>query len=723
MRCIISVLALLMVLNIGALAMGPAGDYGDAPVGDMADNIEAYPGTISRFVSYYIHTNTIILPQYDYGTYVNSGATFHLGTIAPSVKIDSEQNPSSPENDCYPLVQLAGTYALPGPNPLATIAFDVTTTAAHDPSLPIYLNVFIDQNRDGQWKDGYLEGLEVYSWDMEWVMQDVAVYQNADRTVMHTFSDIRVAMPTQDVWIRVIATDQPVGTMYRPHPTDGTGFWDVTMPSGHSAVGEIEDFLMKYYSNPSNMPNTGTRPWGMVLLRRIPPGGGGPKPECFLRFRKISYARELGDIRRFVVKTPWCQDGVVEFGLAFKYISFAGGCDNADALVALYGHKLIRGRGLPPSILRTPLGGANLGAPPLPCAPPPGTLPAAHPDDPANYPRVDEGITPVADWVNGPLFWDACYLDPPRYRLYGSKVIALSCGSAIMNHAITPGPDEPTNPSEGDYIEGSVPGKTRNIYWEAGDLIEKFVDLGEPVEFPDPDFVDYEFILHGQTSFAGLEETLFFSPPYSLGLDDAEYIVSPNIPPFNRAIQVDFNHTGTGGTAILWSSEGDSFDTSIPALSGPGSLSIPIPEDFILVTIQIDLSYGQIDDLTVVLGPYSQYPTFLDDCNNNEVVDEIDIDEGYSSDANGNWIPDECDGYEPEYVCGDANADGIVNVSDAVWIINYVFVGGDPPLPLEAGDANCDDICNVSDAVWIINYVFVGGNEPCDTDGDGLPDC
>jgi hypothetical protein len=75
------------------------------------------------------------------------------------------------------------------------------------------------------------------------------------------------------------------------------------------------------------------------------------------------------------------------------------------------------------------------------------------------------------------------------------------------------------------------------------------------------------------------------------------------------------------------------------------------------------------------------------------------------------------------YLCGDTNKDKTVNVSDAVWIINYVFAGGDPPDPLESGDANCDSDCNVSDAVWIINYVFVGGSQPCDTDGDGLPDC
>jgi PKD repeat protein/sugar lactone lactonase YvrE len=74
-------------------------------------------------------------------------------------------------------------------------------------------------------------------------------------------------------------------------------------------------------------------------------------------------------------------------------------------------------------------------------------------------------------------------------------------------------------------------------------------------------------------------------------------------------------------------------------------------------------------------------------------------------------------------MCGDSNSDISVNVSDAVWIINYVFVGGDPPDPLLVGDVNCDSSVNVSDAVWIINYVFVGGNDPCDFDGDEIPDC
>jgi len=63
---------------------------------------------------------------------------------------------------------------------------------------------------------------------------------------------------------------------------------------------------------------------------------------------------------------------------------------------------------------------------------------------------------------------------------------------------------------------------------------------------------------------------------------------------------------------------------------------------------------------------------------------------------------------------GDTNGDCSINVSDAVYIINYVFITGSPePLPYLAGEVNCDGSVNVSDAVYIINYVFVSGPPPC----------
>lgn len=66
-----------------------------------------------------------------------------------------------------------------------------------------------------------------------------------------------------------------------------------------------------------------------------------------------------------------------------------------------------------------------------------------------------------------------------------------------------------------------------------------------------------------------------------------------------------------------------------------------------------------------------------------------------------------------QYLNGDANRDEAINVGDAVFLITYIFKGGEPPYPLDAGDANCDHAVNIADAVYLINYIFKGGNKPC----------
>ncbi len=67
----------------------------------------------------------------------------------------------------------------------------------------------------------------------------------------------------------------------------------------------------------------------------------------------------------------------------------------------------------------------------------------------------------------------------------------------------------------------------------------------------------------------------------------------------------------------------------------------------------------------------------------------------------------------PPPICGDADASGSVAITDAVYIINYIFGGGSPPKPISSGDTNCDGIVTVTDVVYIINYIFGGGPVPC----------
>jgi hypothetical protein len=70
-------------------------------------------------------------------------------------------------------------------------------------------------------------------------------------------------------------------------------------------------------------------------------------------------------------------------------------------------------------------------------------------------------------------------------------------------------------------------------------------------------------------------------------------------------------------------------------------------------------------------------------------------------------------------VCGNANGDDAVNISDAVYLIAYIFAHGATPGPCACngtgtalGDANGDYVVNISDAVYMIAYIFAHGSPP-----------
>lgn len=67
------------------------------------------------------------------------------------------------------------------------------------------------------------------------------------------------------------------------------------------------------------------------------------------------------------------------------------------------------------------------------------------------------------------------------------------------------------------------------------------------------------------------------------------------------------------------------------------------------------------------------------------------------------------------FLCGDADGSNLITISDAVYLINYIFSGGPAPVPLMSGDADCNGTITVSDVVFIINYIFGGGPAPCET--------
>lgn len=84
-----------------------------------------------------------------------------------------------------------------------------------------------------------------------------------------------------------------------------------------------------------------------------------------------------------------------------------------------------------------------------------------------------------------------------------------------------------------------------------------------------------------------------------------------------------------------------------------------------------------------------------------------------TADFNDNYIQANLAYQNAPTVCGDVNFDNMTNISDAVYLIGYIFAGGPPPIDLADADVDCDGMVTVSDAVYLINYIFAGGSAPC----------
>jgi hypothetical protein len=61
---------------------------------------------------------------------------------------------------------------------------------------------------------------------------------------------------------------------------------------------------------------------------------------------------------------------------------------------------------------------------------------------------------------------------------------------------------------------------------------------------------------------------------------------------------------------------------------------------------------------------------------------------------------------------GNANGDEIMDVADAIFLLNYLFKGGPAPSPMLIGNVNCDGTVDVGDAIYLLNYLFKAGPPP-----------
>ena len=88
-------------------------------------------------------------------------------------------------------------------------------------------------------------------------------------------------------------------------------------------------------------------------------------------------------------------------------------------------------------------------------------------------------------------------------------------------------------------------------------------------------------------------------------------------------------------------------------------------------------------------------------------------------------------GRAAQFIRGDANLDGQIDISDPVTLLGILFLGNADPGCRDAQDANDSGEADISDAIFLLTYLFSGGRVPpapsgvcgCDETDDDELDC
>ena len=100
--------------------------------------------------------------------------------------------------------------------------------------------------------------------------------------------------------------------------------------------------------------------------------------------------------------------------------------------------------------------------------------------------------------------------------------------------------------------------------------------------------------------------------------------------------------------------------------------------------------------------------------------DEV-CDNGIDDDEDGDTDCDDADCFDEEscqepvgdlFRRGDADANGAMQLTDAVFVLLYLFSGGGEPPCMEASDADNNGALQLTDAVYVLLYLFSGGDAP-----------
>ena len=253
-------------------ALRSQADYGDAP-DDTLDrgNVFAYPGVVAKFASLYDTGNSRVLGRKGAHNVEPFEAWLsNASNTLSTTKEDDTKLADADEDDAEPMLYIDNTTN----DGFIVVRVVVAPTA---PDVVRYINVLIDQNRDGEWRNE--------PDNPEWVgiNHPVRVPPGEARNVIIGPIPLRSDF-TLPVWTRISLADDWIDhEEFDTYVGEETFFdkngWDGSAPSGGFSGGETEDWL---FGNSGDVPATN--------LTAVWAGGAGAPPPVALNQTKLSKA-------------------------------------------------------------------------------------------------------------------------------------------------------------------------------------------------------------------------------------------------------------------------------------------------------------------------------------------------------------------------------------------------------------------------------------------------
>ncbi len=170
----------------------------------------------------------------------------------------------------------------------------------------------------------------------------------------------------------------------------------------------------------------------------------------------------------------------------------------------------------------------------------------------------------------------------------------------------------------------------------------------------------------------------------------------------------DADSANDTGAAYLFYQDGDTWKEVAKLTASDAAFDAALGE-----SAAIDGSYGVVGaPLAGFNRPGAAYALVLSgsDCDASDALDLCEIAADGTLDQNENLILDGC---ELGFLRGDCNADGEMNVSDAILNISYQFREGVVPCEL-ALDVDGTGTLSIADPIYHLNFMFLAGPAPPD---------